>query len=587
MIPLVLAILIYQVLAFLGVEAVSQVVTYIAYKKQDLDTKLMYNQAPLDLLHNYNKFKKPFHQKLAIILTAMFALLLGFIPTVFTKVNQAGYIYSDPIQLPLQQSQLPWSNTGMPVINDFLQFLRNSTSTEQTVQDILTNYLKNNLNQTVVKNPGGTWFDVDQQPKNEYFNDQNGTLYGFQASGNATFLPFGHRSADSVEPTSETLSSCIVNNNSLSTATRFDQFLGFMVGGVDGYESICYPMYDRTAAIYRRIEIQDKISLLSANDYIYRSPQLSHGSSAMGSFGVSLYNHNSTHMSLGIKKMASITMYNYNKTIPLPTDCNPEGKTENATTSFKNLANNKILCQLMSVIPSQSNTTMRILQASRKYYDGGNHATNAVYTILNDGKYDEGQAVMIDLNMFAAYTIKGQLADDKEYLLAYEDVRLGGDIYAENSAFEITLANNNIDSIIDKLDDIVLDEQTIDTLVTLASARVRWSNGYYSDFVRYTADVTDAIETPASWIISVVVIFVIFLLPQVLRLFLRHDTYYTQDLRTILISTLEDKHTGPFETENESKAKQLHLVFSSQGEGRIEASITLNGNIIDTKKDFS
>lgn len=586
MIPLVWAILIYQVLAFLGIDAVSQIVTYIAYKKQDLDTKLMYNQDPLDLLCNYNKFRKPFQQKLVITLTAMFALLIGFIPTVFTKVNQTGYIYSDPIQLPLQQSQIPWSNTGMPVINDFLRFLRNSTSAEKTSQDILTTYLRNNLNQNITKNPSGTWFDVDLQPKNDYFNDHHGTLYGFHTAGTGTFLAFGFRPADSIEPTSETLSGCISGNSFGWTLTRFDSFLGYMVGGVVAYDNICYPIYDRTAAIYRRLPLQNKISLLSANDYIYRPPQLNPGSSAMGSFGVSLYNHNSTHMNLGIKKMATITIYNYNKTVPLPTDCNPEGKTENATTSFKNLANNKILCQLMSVIPSQSNTTMRILQASRKYYDGANHATNAVYTIVNSGTYEPGQAVLIDLNMFAAYTIKGQLADDKEYLLASEDVKLGGDVYAENSGLEITLANNNIDYILDKLDDIVLEEQTINTLVTLASARVRWSNGYFSDFVRYTADVTDAIETPNGWIISVVVLLVIFLVPQALRLLLRHDNYYTQDLRSILISTLEDKNTGPFETENRGKAKQVDLVLSFQGEGIIDASITVDGDIIDTKNDF-
>ncbi|GAA5811893.1 hypothetical protein MFLAVUS_005340 [Mucor flavus] len=587
MIPSVWAILIYQVLAFLGIDAVSQIVTYVAYKKQDLDTKLMYNQDPLDLLCNYNKFRKPFNQKLAIILTAIVALLIGFIPTVFTKLNQTGYIYSDPIQLPLQQSQLPWSNTSMPVINDFLRFLRNSTSADQTSQDILTTYLMNNLNQNVTKNPSGTWFDVDLQPKNDYFNDHQGTLYGFQTAGNATFLAFGFRPSDSSEPTSETLSSCILGSN--TTVTRFDSFLGFMVGGLVAYDNICYPMYDRTAAIYRRNQTQNKISLLSANDYIYRPPQLSPGGSAMGSFGVSLYNHNSTHMNLGIKKMASITMYNYNKTVPLPTDCDPEGKTENATTSFKNLANNKILCQLMSVIPSQSNTTMRILQASRKYYDGANHATNAVYTTIKSDAYERyelGQAVLIDLNMFAAYTIKGQLADDKEYLLASEDVKLGGDVYAENSALEITLENNNIDYILDKLDDIVLDEQTINTLITLASARVRWSNGYFSDFVRYTADVTDAIETPNGWIISVVVILVIFLVPQALRLLLRHDNYYSQDLRGILISTLEDKNVGPFETENRGKARRVDLVLLSQGEGVIDASISVDGDIINTNNDF-
>lgn len=76
---------------------------------------------------------------------------------------------------------------------------------------------------------------------------------------------------------------------------------------------------------------------------------------------------------------------------------------------------------------------------------------------------------MVDLNMLPAYTIKGQLEDDKEHLLEYEDVKLGGGVYAEN--------------------------KTIVTLIGLASAKVRWSNEYFLDFDRCKADVTDAIKT--------------------------------------------------------------------------------------------
>lgn len=43
-----------------------------------------------------------------------------------------------------------------------------------------------------------------------------------------------------------------------------------------------------------------------------------------------------------------------------------------------------------------------------------------VYTIQNGGIYELGQSAMMDLNMFTAYTIEDQLADNNEALVAYQ-----------------------------------------------------------------------------------------------------------------------------------------------------------------------
>lgn len=89
----VLAIPIYHKLAILEVEAVSQIVTSIAYKRRHLDSKLMYTQNPLDLLLNYSKFDQKTHLKAAVILLTWFAIALKFIPTILTKTSSADIIH--------------------------------------------------------------------------------------------------------------------------------------------------------------------------------------------------------------------------------------------------------------------------------------------------------------------------------------------------------------------------------------------------------------------------------------------------------------------------------------------------------------
>lgn len=212
--------------------------------------------------------------------------------------------------------------------------------------------------------------------------------------------------------------------------------------------------------------------------------------------------------------MVSITVYNYIGDITPPTDCTMNGKSENATINFKDLPYNYILCNLLRILPSSASLPqIKLVQAAPKYFEG-NRATNAVFTVQNGGTYEEGQSVMVDLNLFAVYTVEGQLADDKEHLLAYETKNFGTTTQIDG-LLNTTLANDNIGCI---LDSTIIDDQTVEILVSMASAKARWSKSDFSDFVKVSANVTDAVETSLRWIIIVSALAVLFLLPQVIRL---------------------------------------------------------------------
>ena len=172
MIPVAQAILIYQVLAILGTEAVSQIVTSIAYRRRDLDFKLMYLQSPLDLALDYKKFNQTTTRKLSIVLLTCLTLVLKFIPTIMTKLSSTALIYYDTTITPLDQSAATsiyhWPST-MPVFDNFVPYLANPNT--NSLQDILSTYIKGKLNQNVTSNDDGYWFTPNISRRFEW-NDQ-------------------------------------------------------------------------------------------------------------------------------------------------------------------------------------------------------------------------------------------------------------------------------------------------------------------------------------------------------------------------------------------------------------------------------
>jgi hypothetical protein len=564
MIPLVLAILIYQFLAFLGVEAIGRLVIYIAYYKQDLDLKLMYNQAPIDLIYSFNKFDKPNSQKMFVFFMASIALAFGFIPTIFTEFDATAFLYYDYITSPLNRSDAinnyNWPST-LPVFDRIIPFLTNPTNT--SLQDMVNNYIIQHLRQNTTQNPSGHWFGVNNI-ETLYYDDRQANLGGENFNvmiegsnywGNQTYSAFStFRQGDSETRDSLTMSSCSKDPSLL--ITNLSSIHGTRVQGSLHYDNLCYPIYDPTMSVYlsRKKNGQEyRNSLLNANDTIYRQTKLTSGLSAMSSFGVAIYNHNETHSTMAIKKTAHITMYNYNKTIDPPgLDCASlaAGKS-NYSQNFIDLPYNSVLCQLMQT--KRENPQIQIIQAAGRYAQD-NWMVSSVYTHQRGGMYDDGDSVMLDLASFTVFNVRGNLTDDDERMIAYEGNRITRD---NNNGFIMTMANDSIGQILKELDPSMISNETAAILMGLASMRIRWTAEDYSDFQLTRASVIGAVETPVWWIVIICVLVFLFLSPHVTRVLVRRAPQYEDDLRTILISTLNN--TQHVTQEGKSKAKTLNL----------------------------
>lgn len=544
MIPAVLAVLIYQILAFLGAEAVGQIVTYIAFKRRDLDFKLMYLQDPLGLVANYHRFDKATHQKVVVIFLSFLAIALQFIPTIFTKFNSTGSIYYSLVASPLGKaeavSKYNWPST-LPVYSNFVPYLTNPTAT--SLEDMTNEYIKENLRQNITQNSEGRWFRPEIAKRFEWDNRQVGlpeNFNGLYADGrvaNQTATAFGFRPGDSEYLNSLTLSTCRPSEPAF-LVTYIPSIYGNTVQGARAYDGPCYPIYDNTLSIVlsQRVAGAYQSSLLNSNDTIYRPMKLFQGTMASSSFGASIFNHNSSHMTMGIKKTAHITLYSYNKTAILPSDCSI-GNRANFTNNFIDLPYNAVLCELINAKNSLNVSTAIVQAAGRIYLE--NYVVNTVYTFQKGGMYDEDESVMVDLSLFQAYTVEGNLLDNKEHMIAYSSNTLQYDGPTNGTATAADLSNDKIGSILTTLDPSRINQETVDILVGMASMRVRWENGDYSDFTLHRSQVFDAVETPVWWIVTVIILGLVFLTPQTSRLLVRRIPEYAEDLRTLLILTLQ------------------------------------------------
>ncbi|EPB89068.1 hypothetical protein HMPREF1544_04059 [Mucor circinelloides 1006PhL] len=555
MIPTVLAILIYQILAILAGEAISQTVTAIAYKRRDLDFKLMYAQSPLDLLTNYQRFDKKLRHKFAVILFACVAIALKFIPTIFTKLNSPGSIYLRYPGTPLVQqeavSQYGWPST-MPIFNNFVSFLSNNS-----FQDMMLHYIEENLRQNTTQNSDGHWFRPQTNINRYEWNDrQTRRFRGFEIlDGNnsiQTFMAFGDRRPKQALVGSgfSILNSRLPDSNIVDI--RNSRTNGISMVATKSYLGVCYPVYDVILTIsVPNIKLSEyKPSLLDANNTIYRPGMLSAGTLASSSVGVSIFSHNATHLTMGIKKSAHITLYSYEKVAVPPSNCSSEGRS-NHTNNFIDLPYNGVLCDMMRAMNNHGNISaiQAVAQFSRS-----NYIIDMAYTHIRGLPHEKGDKIMIDYTMIQAFNVEGVLPDKKERLVAYESKKLQLEDPTEGP-IAVNLSDNKIGLLLKELDPSYIDQQSIDYLVRMASMRVRWENGDYSDFYLTKALVIDAVETPTWWIITVILMTIAFLIPQATRLFVRRIPEYSKDLRTLLLLTL--KHSSEFR--GTSKAKNVGI----------------------------
>ncbi|KAL9559627.1 hypothetical protein MBANPS3_000333 [Mucor bainieri] len=555
MIPATLAILIYQALAILGAEAVSLVVTSIAYKRRDLDYKLMYLQSPLDLFRNYNRFNQTAFQKATVVFFACLTIALKLIPTIFTKLNSSAPIYHNltatPLSQPVATSKYDWPST-MPVFDNFIPYLASPNAT--SLDDMTNAYIDYNLRQNTTRNSGGHWFTPNITKRFEWDSLQAAYSFGFYespAQEKATICPFSRRQGSSL-----TMDRCSAISDAMK---NFTDIHGTTVQAASMYSAYCIPTFDTSIPILHRRGSEDNYqlpSLLDANDTIYRSTIPSGSVSASSSFGVSIFNHNTTHMTMGIKKTVHITLYSRRDNITFPSDCSIDNRA-NFTNHFKDLPYNAVLCELKSV--TLRNSKVNIIQAAGRGFQE-NYAVSTVYTYRgNRGGLAEGNTVMLDFTLFQAYTVEGNLLDNKEHMVAYSKNNL-----LQGSPPDIDtapdLSNDTIGSLLKELDPSELDQDTVDILVGMASMRVRWENGDYSDFALNQTEVTNAIDTPTWWIVAVSVLVFIFAIPHASRLVVRRIPEYADNLRNLLLLTIERSNAW----EKTRKIKNVGLLLTDQ-----------------------
>ncbi|KAL9548608.1 hypothetical protein MBANPS3_005603 [Mucor bainieri] len=540
MIPTALAILTYQILAILGTEAVTQIVTYIAYKRHDLDFKLMYTQSPLDLLVNYNRFDKKLRQKAAITVFVCLSIVLKFIPTIFTKISSTGTILYDTQAVAFDAGHVGKYlalHNDMPVFENslVLNLAAQRIKRQELFQFIMKLWIGDRLNEDTVPNSTGRWFQLQPDFQPYAWDDRQlanpegfGALDADSQKVITTFNAFGFRNGNQIMPSSATLQRC-EDESRPGSHNAFDltAIHGLQVSYVKSYDQVCYPVYDTSLSIL--------VGRLNENDRNYRqlklAPYLAHGRS---SFGVSIINHNNTHMTMGVKKSAHLTLYSYNKTVTPPSNCSSEGKPDFAN-NFRDLPYNAVLCDLITHLNNASLQPAIVQAVGRRWID--NYVINTVYTIQRGNRFDSGDAVMIDFTMLQTFTVEGNSLNNKEYMVAYEERETVPGGSTPNS-----LSNDKIGYMLRELDPSNLDEKTIDIIVGLATMVVRFNNKDYSFLNLYQAQVMDAIDTPSWWVITVVALTIAFLLPQASRLMVKRIPEYSKDLRSLLLLTIGRTH---------------------------------------------
>ncbi|KAK4521764.1 DNA-directed RNA polymerase II subunit L [Mucor velutinosus] len=484
----------------------------------------MYLQSPLDLLKNYNRFNQTAFQKATIVFFACLTIALKLILAIFTKLNSSVSIYHDLATTPLNQSvatsKYSWPST-MPVFDHFIPYLTSPNTT--SLEDMTNAYIDFNLRQSNTRNSDGHWFTPNVTKRFEWDNHQVALSYGFlgsPAQENFTVFPFSRQGYSS------TVASCNSKGSSNVMDITLDIY-GNVVKAAGLYSTSCYPTYDSGIPILHRFNSQDSFqlpSLLDANDTIYRPPKPSGSVSASSSFGVSIFNHNTTHMTMGVKKTAHITFYNRRENATFPTDCSIDSRV-NFTNNFKDLPYDAVLCELENVM--------------LKYYNN-NMMVNA-----------QGEMVMLDFTLFQAFSVEGNLLEDKEHMVAYSTNSF---LYGSPPGIDVStnLSNDAIGSLLIELDPSDLNQETVDIL----------------------SEVINAINTPTWWIVTVSTLVLLFLIPHASRFVVRRIPEYADNLRILLLLTIERSSV----LEKARKIKNVGILLTDQSDETSDiALLSVNG----------
>jgi hypothetical protein len=545
MLTLPVALFIYQIIALLATTAL---VNSLMLNCR-LDFRLMHIQNPYDKLKNLKLFKSDTPGKLALFFWTLVALVLTFLPALLTMTNnmfEYNVYYTDIRIIGQEEPQsgtvpaLIQENETYPIFDTFsyydpryderfiLPFLMN-------IHEVLKTYLRRNLKKQVYPNHSGVWYSGLSDFDEKLFVVQNiattkkrlkypefslqksdaitGT-YSPQGSNISTYT-FGLQNQDS-----STLNFCAgASNNSTTLITDFLGIEGHRIQAIRGAlppSPACFPVSDASLPILVQPQNQKlQPSVLDSNDRVFRSKQLSGPIDLIDvALSISGVNLNNTHISMGVKKTAHITVYNTNTDYNYPNEllnCLPNVRNEEhywdhldlPTNSIYNHVNHtRIVCALRAL--SQQNPDMPILQASRRVTEQ-NSSLNSVYTYLAGTQANPLGGYMVDLTWFTAYTVAAPVAvfpeDNKEYLVAH--------VRSDELLFVRSMTNLSIEEKLENADPYgyAFDSTTRRPLLAdlvLVRAALLQGNTYY--FTMIQANPRYAINTESNWRIRIPVL---------------------------------------------------------------------------------
>ncbi|GAN11747.1 hypothetical protein MAM1_0882d11333 [Mucor ambiguus] len=282
-------------------------------------------------------------------------------------------------------------------------------------------------------------------------------------------------------------------------------------------------------------------TLLDVNDTIYR-PQKQYGSVSAPSFSsVSIFNHNSSHMTVGVKKQVHSTFYNRNKNATFPSDCSI-GNRANFANNFRDLPYDTVLCELKNA--SLGNYYLTIFQATGRSFQE-NYAINTVYTYQKSLMFNaKGEIMVFDFTSFQAYNVERNLLNNKEHMVVYSRNNL---LYGSPPDIDTStdLTNDAIGSLLKEQDPSELNQEIVDILV---------------GFTLNQTEMANVIFTPTWWIVTMSVLVFIFLIRCASRLVVRFISEYADNLRNILLLTIERSYAW----EKTMKIKNIGVLLTDE-----------------------
>ncbi|GAN02024.1 hypothetical protein MAM1_0015c01463 [Mucor ambiguus] len=519
MLALPLTIFIYQLIATLGVVAITAVVIAVTA----LDFRLMYMQGPLDKIFHCKRFKSSRIAKGMVMLLTLISVVVMFLPTLLVYgTDIMGYSdhYLTDIKQHSQEDYAlnPFSNPNpivlpsivqeYPPFDDFRVLYMDDASDPPgyiyrnwvNAESIVKTYLYKHLNVPVAKNAGGVWYGVMANLTNRPWTHEYGDTYRlynlyqrqyeapvpqrvdastgrYYTDANVPTYTFGAADQDSFS-----LHAC--NGQLLYNLSSFDNHqILTVVNASTGVQ--CYPQFDTSIPVTVQVGSIVKSSVLDDHYGVYRSARLDKVQKSSSAISVSAIKLNDTYITMAIKKQTHLTyhgkIFNSHDNDQELLDCSSahldESNREQDNTEYNAYNHTSILCQLKQL--SFDNPGFNALQAARRAY-GDKSIVNSVYTYMAPTVDNPLGGFGVDLTYFTALTLKSAVFNlpEGEHLIAhgFNDERA----YASASSVEALIHNIDIFG----TDDIT--DPTLPNLVKI-QASLKAKNFYY--FSKWTASV--------------------------------------------------------------------------------------------------